>query len=168
MNTEEQKLSRDLIVTPPNGVRRISRDEFAHRFPLALEDGKVALRLFEEAYREKNAEDLQCALIIGAAFGFGPEHTDILGHLVESDWHFSHEDIVSALDGLRDPAAVSALYSATQWVPEYLNFDESRALAVKAIWALGKIYKQRSRRKAGGAYTFRRSHLEGKCAGQIK
>ncbi|WP_073814917.1 hypothetical protein [Streptomyces sp. CB02261] len=25
------------------------------------------------------------------------------------------------------------------WIPEYLDFDENRALAVKAIWALGAI-----------------------------
>jgi hypothetical protein len=29
------------------------------------------------------------------------------------------------------------LYHAAWWVPDYLDFDESRALAVKAIWALG-------------------------------
>ncbi|MFD5103330.1 hypothetical protein [Streptomyces albidochromogenes] len=28
---------------------------------------------------------------------------------------------------------------ATRWIPEYLDFDEFRALAVKAIWALGAI-----------------------------
>ncbi len=44
---------------------------------------------------------------------------------------------MSALGQLRAPAAVDALYHAAWWVPDYLDFDESRALAVKAIWALG-------------------------------
>ena len=43
-----------------------------------------------------------------------------------------------ASDGLRTPDAVEALFGATQWIPT-LEYDDSRALAVKAIWALGKI-----------------------------
>jgi len=139
MTAGERKLCRDLIVAPPHGARQISKEEFLRRFPSSVEQGRVALSLLEEAYRTENAEDLQCALTIGAAFGFGPEHTDVLCRLLEADWHFSHEDVVSALDELRNPAAVRALFHATQWIPEYLNFDESRALADKAIWALGKI-----------------------------
>ncbi|HXR70550.1 HEAT repeat domain-containing protein, partial [Actinocrinis sp.] len=37
----------------------------------------------------------------------------------------------------KSPETVDALYHATQWIPEYLDFDEARALAHKAIWALG-------------------------------
>lgn len=44
---------------------------------------------------------------------------------------------MSALGRLRSPAAVDVLYGAARWIPDYLEFDESRALAVKAIWALG-------------------------------
>ncbi len=99
----------------------------------------MAMAVLEAAYETKNAEDLEYALIIGFVFGFGPEHEDILCHLVEADWHFRHEDVVSALDDLRSPSAVTALSRATQWIPEYLDFDEYRALAVKAIWALGKL-----------------------------
>lgn len=86
-----------------------------------------------------HAEELQCALIVGHTFGFAPEHTEILCRLIEADWHFSHEDVVSALDALQTADAVPALFRATQWTPEYLKFDENRGLAVKAIWALGKI-----------------------------
>lgn len=43
-----------------------------------------------------------------------------------------------SLDTLQTADAVPALFRATQWIPEYLKFDENRALAVKAIWALGK------------------------------
>jgi len=79
------------------------------------------------------------ALVIGFAFGFAPKHTNVLCRLVEADWHISHEDIVSALDHLRTPDAVGALYQATPWIPDHLSFDDSRALAAKAIRALGRI-----------------------------
>ena len=58
---------------------------------------------------------------------------------IEADWHVRHEDVVSALDKLRSPETVEVLFRATQWIPKSLEYDDSRALAVKAIWALGKI-----------------------------
>jgi HEAT repeat protein len=76
---------------------------------------------------------------VGYVFGFGPQHVDPLKELVTATWHVSHEDVVGALGKLRVPMVTDALFNATQWIPEYLNYDESRALAVKAIWALGKI-----------------------------
>src|SRR5437588_504917 len=131
MTAEQRKLSRGLI-THPDGLRQISREQFLRRFPSAVEHGKLALRLLEEAYRAQSAEDLLCALVIGSTFGFGPEHSDVLGRLIDADWHTSHENVVSALDRLRTRDAVRALFRATQWIPEYLNFDQSRALAVNA------------------------------------
>ena len=92
-----------------------------------------------DAYTAQNAEDLQCALIVGFAFGFATAHKDILHRLVDVDWHNSHEDVVEAFDRLRTPDAVEALFRATQWIPKSLEYDDSRALAVKAIWAIGKI-----------------------------
>jgi transposase len=40
---------------------------------------------------------------------------------------------------LRNKGAVESLYRATLKIPLYLKFDDSRALAVKAIWALGRL-----------------------------
>jgi hypothetical protein len=141
MTAEERKLCLNLIVTPPRGERAISKKEFLRQFPSAIEHGKLALRLLEDAYKIQNADDLQCALIVGHTFGFAPYHANILSRLleVEADWHFSHEDVVDALDELRTTDAVEALYRATQWIPKSLEYDDSRALAVKAIWALGKL-----------------------------
>jgi hypothetical protein len=139
MTAEERKLCRGLIVTPPRGARSISKAEFLRQFPSSVDRGKLALRFLEEACNTHDAEDLNCALIVGHTFGFGPEHTKILCRLVEVDWHYCHEDIVTALDQLRTTDAVEALFRATQWIPESLEYDDSRALAVKAIWALGNI-----------------------------
>lgn len=139
MTPEQRKLTHDLIITPPSGTRRISTDEFLLRFPSSVLDGKLASGLLEEAWKSKNSDDLQSALIIGHTFGFAAGQIDILCRFVEENWHFSHESIVSALDELRSPRAVNALFHATQWIPDYLDYDETRALAVKAIFALGKI-----------------------------
>jgi len=137
MTEEERKFCQDLMWFP--GRKEPSKEDFLRRFPSAVEQGKLALRLFEEAYKARNPDDIRCALLVGFSFGFGPEHTAILRLLVDEDWHESHEDVVSALDELRTPVAIEPLFRATQWVPGYLDFDEARALAVKAIWALGNL-----------------------------
>ncbi len=101
-------------------------------------DGRaLGLSLGRDAAERHDELDLEMALIVCHTFGFGMEHLALLVPLCSTDWHHSHENVVSMLGVLRTPAAVDALYQATQWVPAYLDFDESRALATKAIWALG-------------------------------
>jgi hypothetical protein len=139
MTAEQQNLCRQLVITPLRGVTHISREEFLRQFPSAVEHGKLAFGMLEDAYEAQNAEDLQCALIVGFGFGFAPAHLNTLRRLVEADWHYSHEDVVTALETWPTPDTVDALFAATQWIPKSLEYDDSRALAVKAIWALGKI-----------------------------
>jgi hypothetical protein len=139
MTEEQRKLCRALVITPPRGVSQISKEEFLRQFPSAVEHGRLALKWLEEAYQTRNADDLSYALIVGGNFGFVPEHKDILRRLIDEDWHYSHEDVVSALQTWPTADTVDALFRATQWTPKSLEYDDSRALAVKAIWALGKI-----------------------------
>jgi hypothetical protein len=136
MTEEQRNLCQDLMIHP-TGLRRISKEEFLRQFPSAVECGKLALNWLQEAYQVQNARDLDCALIVGFTFGFAPEHADILCQLVDAEWHHSHENVVEALDEIKSPNV--ALFRAAQWIPRYLEFDESRALASKAIWALGKL-----------------------------
>jgi hypothetical protein len=138
MTEEQRKLCRDLVIFP-NGQSRITKEEFLRRFPSAVERGGLALKWLQEACETRNADDLSYALIIGGNFGLVPEHKDVLRRLVEEDWHYSHEDVVSALQTWPTPDTVDALFRATQWIPKSLEYDDARALAVKAIWALGKI-----------------------------
>ncbi len=126
MTEEERKFCEDLIWF--RGRRKISKEDFLRWFPSAVENGKLSLKLLEEAYQARNPDDMDCALVVGFSFGFGPEHTTILCQLVDEDWHRSHEDAVSALDDLRTPIAIESLFRATQWIPGYLDFDEARAL----------------------------------------
>ncbi|MFZ5807542.1 MAG: HEAT repeat domain-containing protein [Verrucomicrobiota bacterium] len=140
MTPRERELISRFVITPHKRKPRITKEEFLQRFRPHVSDGqKLSLDLLNEALHAKNPEDVDDALIVGFNFGFSPKHVDMLCELSDADWHFSHEDIVSALDEVRDPRAIETLYKATQKVPEYLVHDESRSLAVKAIYALGNI-----------------------------
>jgi hypothetical protein len=125
----------------------MTKEEFLQRFPSAVEGGRLALHVLEDAFRSRDAEQLQCALVIGFVFGFVPDHVGVLSQLIDADWHYSHEDAVSALDHVRAAGAVEPLFRATQRIPKYLEFDEARALAVKAIWALGNLGSAEARTK---------------------
>jgi hypothetical protein len=140
MTPEERELVQYLVITSDSVKSTEPKAEFVRRFPAAIEKGRLAASLLEQAEEAKSSEDLQCALIVGFSFGFDSRQKEILGRLLEATWHYCHEDLVAALRELRvsDQATVDSLYRATQWVPSYLAFDESRALATKAIWALGE------------------------------
>jgi hypothetical protein len=91
--TEEQRDLCSALTILPNGSSRISKEDFIRRFPSAVEHGKLASRLLEDAYLAQDDDELECALTVGCTFGFAPEHTKILNHLVEADWHVRHETL---------------------------------------------------------------------------
>ena len=102
-------------------------------------DGEAfGLRLLSEAVEQRNGEDVEYALLVCQTFEFVEGHLPLLLELLSADWHVKHEDVVWYLGTYQSPTVVEALYQATQWVPEYLDYDENRALARKAIWELGK------------------------------
>lgn len=137
MSSEERDLIMSLVVVPGRGKNR-SPEEFLHL--TGKVDGKnYGSQLLRSAVAEKNPDDLELALIVCGAFDPNTENLPILAELISADWHFKHEDVVSQLGQLQTLDAVDALYEATQWVPAYLDFDDSRALAKKAIWALGRM-----------------------------
>lgn len=138
MTIEQRTLCRNLVMLP-NGRGSISKEEFLRRFPSAVENGRLALKWLREAYETRNADDLFFTLIVGFKFGFDPKHKDILLRLIDEDWHYNHEEVVTALKNWPTPDTVDALFRSTQWIPKALEFDDARALAVKAIWALGNI-----------------------------
>jgi len=142
MTETQKKLCGGLIQYPTgHGTRRdISKEEFLREFPTSLgAEGRLSLNLLKDAYQSQDADEVSCALVIGWTFGFGPEHKDILLRLADEDWHYSQEDVVDALDMFRTPDMVPALFRATQWIPKALEYDDARAMAVKAIWSLGRI-----------------------------
>jgi hypothetical protein len=134
METRQQQLILDMT------LRRISEDEFLRGVGIAREDATgFALRTLEEAYRQKNGDDVEFGLAVGFRFGFTPEFLDVLIRLSDAEWHHSHEDVVTVLGELRDTRTVEALYRAALIIHPHLEYDGCRALAVKAIWALGKL-----------------------------
>jgi hypothetical protein len=125
------------LVVVPGRQQEDHREDVLRHF--GTSDGRMlGLALLKDAIHREDAEDVEMALVVSSTFGFTGCHLQPLVLLTSAGWHQKHEDVVSALGELRDPAAVDALYDVTQWVPDYLEFDESRALARKAIWVLGK------------------------------
>ncbi|MDF3056315.1 MAG: hypothetical protein K0R17_530 [Rariglobus sp.] len=117
----------------------ISPEEFLNLFRNSNDGVALAGELLDEAIASRNGVDVEMALLVGFTFGFKDEHIPSLSRLAAEDWHERHEDVVGALSSLRSLKTVDALFHATQWIPPYLTFDKSRALAVKAIWALGNL-----------------------------
>jgi HEAT repeat protein len=135
MSPEERSLIRSLYVVP-GGRQLLLSDEFPRQS--GVPDGiALGLGLLQDAVERRDPADVELALVVGFRFGFSDGHLPPLVVLAFADWHQRHEDVAMALGKLRSPAAIDALVHLAQWVPFYLEFDDSRALAVKAIWALG-------------------------------
>ncbi|MCK7426951.1 hypothetical protein [Enterobacter chengduensis] len=64
---------------------------------------------------------------------------DILIDLMSETWHYKHEDITRLFQKWRNPKTINVLYETTNKSFAYLEYDDSYALAVKCIWALGDI-----------------------------
>jgi len=134
MNEQEKRIVFDLF------LHRISEDEFLRHFRIRRADGsKFALGVLEEAYRAKDSVSVEAGLGLGFTFGMSADYFDILVKLSEAEWHIRHEDVVTALSELRDSRTVEALYQAALRRHPYLDYDDCRALAVKAIWGLGNL-----------------------------
>ncbi|TWJ07767.1 hypothetical protein LX16_4929 [Stackebrandtia albiflava] len=123
------------LVVYPGGRKPGNGEDILRHF--GVEDGKsLGKELLRDAILNKDAIDVELALIVVNTFGFEDAHREFLVELSYADWHHSHEDVVSVLGRLRHPDTIDAIFRATQWIPRYLDYDESRALATKAIWAL--------------------------------
>jgi hypothetical protein len=141
--TPEERRLVSSLVTAPMAPAELSPQDFLRRF--GASDGQaLGLRLLRDAVERRNGEDVEAALIVCSTFGVTMDHLLPLAQLASADWHVKHEDVVTLLGQLRTPDAVDALYEATQWVPAYLDFDESRALAGKAVRALAAIPGERA------------------------
>jgi hypothetical protein len=95
--------------------------------------------LLQEACSERQPDDVECGLILASVFGYLGDPVPVLCRLLLEGWHHKHEDIASALDGLKDARTVDALYKGAFLQPEYLAHDEGNALARKCTWGLAKI-----------------------------
>jgi hypothetical protein len=86
MTPEQRELVHALVVTPPGiSIRKITKDEFALDFPTALDGDQLSFDVLNDAYYNRDAADLRCALIIGHVFGFSAKHKDLLCRLTSEE-----------------------------------------------------------------------------------
>lgn len=97
------------------------------------------LRKLYIAIEAKDAEQVEDALYENFSSGFTSEYVPALIELLGKPWHYRHEDVVSILQGLKDPRSVDALYNEAHSEYEYLNYDDCYGLARKCTWALADI-----------------------------
>lgn len=128
MTPEQRQVVFGLVLVPGRG-RRSSPDDVLRHF--GSSDGmELGLALLSQAVADSDSADVEAALLVCQTFGFGPSHLPLLLELASADWHCKHEDVVWYLGkNYQSPEVVEALIAATEWVPDYLGFDESRALA---------------------------------------
>jgi hypothetical protein len=133
---EQRNVVLGLVLVPGRG-RQSSPDDVLRCF--GSSDGAgVGLDLLRRAVADRDPADVEAALLVCQTFGFGPDHLPLLLELASANWHHKHEDVIWYLGSYHSPEVVDALIAATEWVPGYLDFDENRTLARKAIWELGK------------------------------
>ncbi|MFD5094060.1 HEAT repeat domain-containing protein [Amycolatopsis thailandensis] len=126
------------LMRMPGVGRAAEPDEVLRHF--GDSDGKaLGVRLLRQSFESRERREVEAAVVVCFSFGISDDHIEPLLRLFYEDWHVKHEDVVTLLGRLKTNLAVDALYLATEWVPDYLDYDESRALATKAIWGLGEI-----------------------------
>ena len=134
MNDGERKLLMDL------SLYRLELEQMATALALPIAHLPVWSReQLEMAERERNRRDVDLILTLVFRAGVTVEHAPVLSRLALADWHGSHENVIEALDRLRLPEAVDVFHRAALIRWPYREEDEFRTLAVKAIYALGKI-----------------------------
>lgn len=145
MTPTEKELIKDLV----HG--NITQESFLQQFPVNLKNDKnYILFALQKAYADMNAEDVEYSLsllLLNEEYSQTDKYVDILSALLNEKWHYKHEDIAVLLQGLKSPRSVDALYNAAVSKFEYLNYDDSYALARKCIHALGDINTEHSREK---------------------
>ncbi len=88
----------------------------------------------------KDADEVEDALVgVMQEERTEKEYVHLLIALLEADWHFRHEDVARELQRLRDPLAISSLRRVAERKFDYLEYNDSQALARKCTWALSDI-----------------------------
>ena len=133
MTESDKKLILDL------SLEKINIDDFFQDYSNQVDSNHV-LQLINEAYSKKDYSELEYSLLLGFKFEtFSNDYGNVLNKLIQEDWHFKHEDLALILQDLKLPESVDPLYVAALKRLDYLNYDDSFAVARKCIHALGDI-----------------------------
>jgi hypothetical protein len=154
MTEHESKLILDLA------LKKISEAEFIQRYSIDPRDDQSHIRnLLFRAKVEKNAVDVEYALMLGFLFGEELIPTDVVCDLVTESWHTKHEDMALLLQEKKEPSSVKALSEAALMSLEYLGHDESYGFARKCTWALADIGTVESKRALEKLSTNSNEHI---------
>jgi hypothetical protein len=103
-----------------------------------MASGDIRERL-EQAIEARNAHAFELALTSAYQLGLTRDLAGPLTQALLMGWHTRHEDVARALQTLKDPVAVDALFEAALSKHDYLEYDEFFGLARKCTWALADI-----------------------------
>jgi len=109
-------------------------------------DKNKLIELFESAIRTKNPDEVDMAVAEAFSVLETSDCIPFLCQLLEFDWHYDHEDIASLLQQIASPKSVDVLFKTATRKFEYLNYDDSKPLSRKCIWALADIGNAESRK----------------------
>jgi hypothetical protein len=99
------------------------------------------------AIEARDADAFESALAAAFVGGLPQELSDLLTAALTMPWHTRHEDLASAIQTMKSPASVEALFVAATAHYEYLDYDEFFALSRKCTWALADIGTVEARQK---------------------
>ncbi|CAI1873407.1 Uncharacterised protein [Serratia fonticola] len=120
--------------------QKIPMDEVKERFSLeGTSQYEFIHDLLIEARDNKDPDLLEDGITLIFIFKEMKYPVKELNELLLEPWHYRHEDIASLLQDAKSPTSIDALNKAVMTKFDYLDFDDSYALVVKCIWALGEI-----------------------------
>lgn len=122
-------------------LKKNDKDTFLMKENLNQENLTSKIRLMlSDICMEKDAAKLEIILCVLISFEeIQHELVDYLNQIILMDWHKQHENLAMILQNIKSPTSVESLYCTVYKRYSYLAYDESYALAVKCIWALGAI-----------------------------
>ncbi len=145
MNSKEKELIKNFI------LGNLSRDTFIKLYPVNLAENKnYILDGLENAFDEKNPENVEYFISLisfDENWNITPKYVDVFCKLLLESWHYQHENLVSLLQGLKNPNTVDCLFKVALNKPEYMDYDDTYSLARKCIHALGDINTDYAREK---------------------
>jgi hypothetical protein len=144
VSPSKQQLILDLL------LGRVSAQQFYAAYPTseATASGEGS-EMLKRAVEEQDGVAAEFGLYLGHKFGITPEYLEPLNALADAEWHQRHEDAVAGLAKLHHPSSVEPLYGAARLRPQYLDYDETFALAKKAVHALEAIQTTQAVEKLG-------------------
>ncbi|HEX8464100.1 MAG TPA: hypothetical protein VF627_05720 [Abditibacterium sp.] len=92
-----------------------------------------------QAIESGDADSIEDSVMSAYKVGLRADFAPALITLLGSKSHYRHEDIARALQLIKEPSAVDALYQTALTHHEYLDFDDGFGLARMCTWALADI-----------------------------